>query len=67
MNLVGTANGCDTLVFIVARGGNQYPAFKRMFEVIEANRMMKSEMATIVQPSQLSMVLENYGYYKLAI
>ena len=72
LNLVGTAESispaCQQLVFICSRMTPGYKDFKKMFEVIEASRMTKTEIRPLVsQQEDLSQILEQYGFYKLAI
>jgi hypothetical protein len=54
LNLVGTASACQEIIFIVSRSENvsqNYQAFKRMFDVIEAKRMTKDQIAPLVETS----------------
>jgi hypothetical protein len=77
LNLVGTAESvspaCQQIIFIVSRAEkifDNYKSFKKMFEVIEASRMTKSEIGPLVnqqEPNELAQILEQYGFYKLNI
>jgi hypothetical protein len=49
---------------------DNYKSFKKMFEVIEASRMTKSEIGPLVnlqEPTDLVQILEQYGFYNLTI
>ena len=77
LNLVGTAEKvsptCSQVVFIVSRAertSSNYQGFKKMFSVIEAARLTKSDILPLIAsegdfaPVQ---ILEQYGFYGLAI
>lgn len=60
LNLVSTAEqvspACQQLVLVVSRKeehAENYKAFKRLFDVIEAQRMTKSEIGTYVEQPDL--------------
>jgi len=47
---------------------DNYRNFKKMFDVIEARRMTKSEIGPLVnEDSDLVQILEQYGFYNLRI
>lgn len=79
-NLVETAESvspaCQDIIFIVSRGTdceantNNYIAFKDMFEVVGAKRMLKKNIKPLIKSdndSEFGQILENYGFYKMEI
>ena len=49
LNLIQSAEGCDEVVFIVSRTQQEYYKFKRMFDVIQAERMTKTQIGPLVE------------------
>lgn len=67
---------CQNIVFIVARGtesdatSNNYKAYKDMFEVIGAKRMLKKSIKPITKSEnakEFGQILEDFGFYKMEI
>lgn len=74
LNLVGTAEshqGCTEIIFIVSRAdkmSSNYQGFKKMFSVIEARRLKKSEIMPLISSEEEgAQILDQYGFYGLAI
>jgi hypothetical protein len=73
-NLVNTAEqispACQKLVFILNRdveADSKYREFQELFQIIDAKRMTKSIIKSIVKEDSLTETIENYGFFELLV
>lgn len=72
MNLVTTGESispaCQNLVFLVRREATSYSDFKRTFRVIDAKRLSKERIGSLVKAQMLlDQCLEKFAFYQMKI